>query len=779
MAVMGRQAERRKRWAMYLVAAAALLAVGIVIETYRKRTAAGPKVAPKVSILPKGVHQELSEFTYTRSEGGRRVFTIHARRTLSLEKGRKAVLQDVRVEFFGRSGNGRDLLRTRQAEYDAASGDFTSSARVELELNTPARSLSLPTAHAGAQQLNSAFLGKGPIKLETSKIAYDDRGSLLVTQAPVRFTAGALSGTAVGMTYDTRAGWLELQHQVQIALRRGTGLRVAAPIHLTASRFRYDHRTGEGKFGGPVTISEAGLTAVAAGAEVWLDSRNRVTQAWLNGGVWINQSSPNARTEFRAHRLRGWLDPTTEQLRFLRADGQVQASSIQNGGASTRVAADRARIDFSQGKPVEGKVAGQVKVVLTALPGSPAASASRAAREYRSEELTTGDLKFRLWPQGEAFRQATTNGPGELILLPRPGATGSQRIYAGQLKLGFDARNHLESLDGSQGTRLVVFTSARSQGGALKSVSTSERLAAFFNPATEALQSAEQVGDFRFERGEQQAAASRAAYNAADETLHLTGHPRAWDPGVLLEANQIWLNRKTNAMEGLGHVRARYTEPAHGSALPSHILADRADAVQGGNTLRFEGNVRAWHGDDVIEAPTVEILRPNRWASAGPSVVSSYLVAGTLGGLDPRSGQRAQQPELVTIQAEHLDYSDQAREASYVGHVVMKTQQSTLRTDRMNVYFSPAKAGGGLEIARATADGHVRVTQPGRWAKGERAVYNAATGEIQMTGGPPTLYDAKRGITTGRRLTFWLQNDTVRVDEGRNFTRPPRPAAAP
>jgi lipopolysaccharide export system protein LptA len=84
----------------------------------------------------------------------------------------------------------------------------------------------------------------------------------------------------------------------------------------------------------------------------------------------------------------------------------------------------------------------------------------------------------------------------------------------------------------------------------------------------------------------------------------------------------------------------------------------------------------------------------------------------------------------------------------------------------MDVYFSAAGTTEEAEIERAVAEGHVRVVQPGRRAQGEHAEYFAGQGKIVLTGGPPSLYDAEKGFTTGRRLTFFTQDDRLFVDGG-------------
>jgi hypothetical protein len=51
-----------------------------------------------------------------------------------------------------------------------------------------------------------------------------------------------------------------------------------------------------------------------------------------------------------------------------------------------------------------------------------------------------------------------------------------------------------------------------------------------------------------------------------------------------------------------------------------------------------------------------------------------------------------------------------------------------------------------------------------RKATAERGEYSAAEGKFVMSGGNPTIFDAREGTTTGRQLTFFLADDTIIVD---------------
>ena len=151
---------------------------------------------PPAHILPSpapDVNQQLSGYTFTRSDQGRPVFTVHAARTVSYQQSKSTMLEDVTVEIFGRKGDSGDILRTHRCEYDPQSGDFLASGPVEIELS--AHSSDLP---------GTGLRGKHRVFLETSKVAYHQEDELAETDEPVKFRMGPASGTALGMVYATQ-----------------------------------------------------------------------------------------------------------------------------------------------------------------------------------------------------------------------------------------------------------------------------------------------------------------------------------------------------------------------------------------------------------------------------------------------------------------------------------------------------------------------------------------------------------------------------------------------
>jgi lipopolysaccharide export system protein LptA len=90
---------------------------------------------------------------------------------------------------------------------------------------------------------------------------------------------------------------------------------------------------------------------------------------------------------------------------------------------------------------------------------------------------------------------------------------------------------------------------------------------------------------------------------------------------------------------------------------------------------------------------------------------------------------------------------------------------------------SPAQSAGSLQEAVASND--VRISEGSRTARGERAEYLAAVGQIVLYGEPATVNDPSRGTTRGAKLTYLLGNDSIRVEGEPGSRTETRWSAAP
>jgi lipopolysaccharide export system protein LptA len=768
------QETRRKKWMLGLVLGALLATTASVTLTYIWNRVRQQKPVPIPEALPSNVHEDASGYSFTRSIEGRQIFTVHAARAVAFKERGATVLQDVIVEIFGRAGNRHDVLRTHEGEYNPQTGDFSSSGKVEIQLNAPKSAIYGPNCLAQPPVSRGGSL----TCLETSEVSFNQRGSMAVTNAPVQFRVGTATGSARGMKYATQDGWLELDKDVVIELpaRAASASTAQVPIHLSASHLRYDSprgATGIVKLDGPLEIVQGTRRALAQSGTVSLDNRNRVTQAALDDVKALDSSETNAMNG-RAKRVRGEFDPASGRLRTLVTEGDVKGEIHRNAHQRTysQFQAQQAELAFEGAppQPTAGIGSGDVRLTIespaVAVPNSPSMTASDHVLGEK-KTLSASQVRFFFRPGGKSLREMETVGSGQLILVSADPNVGPREITAGQLLMAFDTRSQIQSLRGISETRIVFQPGKTAPPGTTPQETWSDLLESIFDPATQALAQVEQIGNFRFKDGDRRANAARAKYFSATQALALIGHPELSDPDTRVVAEHIWFDLRTGTEVGEGKVQSTQfgekTAAGVAASEPTHVLADRMQAQRRSQFVHYDGHVRAWHGTDVVESSELDVWRSERRFTSGLGVLSSHFKLATLMPGAPPS-KRQNEPRPAIVRADRLDYLEAGRKASYHGHVQLQTENTVLKGDRMDVYFSNSKSGDVSEIERAVADGHVTVIQPTRHAAGEHGEYEAAPGKIQLTGGSPTLYDAEKGTTTGQRLTFFVHDDRLIVD---------------
>jgi len=758
---VGQRVNRHRDLMTWLVAGAMTVTALAVTGAYWLATRHKEKPVVLPQNVPVDIHQQLSGYTVTHSDGDRRVYTIHAARTVSFKQGGATVLEDVLVELFGKTGKRRDLLRTQQCQYNSQNGDLFSSGPVHIELNSQAEN----TRASGPK-------GSRTVYLETSKVSYQHEKSLVTSREVVQFRIGSASGSSRGMVYATKDGSLDLEKDVAMELPPHEGRASSPPMALTASHLRYEKPGRLITLWGPIRVTQGDQTVSAGSSKVFLDQANRVTQVDMGEGVKASESSMARQVELSADRARGDFDPARRVLRHLTAEGNVAGHSRDQGSAS-QLRAERVDLNLA-GAPAKlqsGDASGNVQLVVESSPTlAPGTAAKPATIEKRS--LTAAEMKFSFRPNGKSLKDAQTVGSGRLVIDPSDSRAGQRIITAGQFLMTFNALSNLETLRGLPPTHIAFQPPRGAPSGSVAQESGADELLASFDEVTHALKEVIQSGNYTFRDGDRNASAEKSVYAAAAQSVTLTGNPRLWDAESQAKCERLRFDLATDTAEGLGKVQSIHLgsgdqTPNGQTADPTNVLADRMVAQRRGQSVHYEGNVRAWRWADVVESASLDVYRVERRMSSGTQALTSHLQPASSGAATPpSSGAPRHETRPLTVRADFLEAFDEGSKATYRGHVKLQTGATTMEGDRMDVYFSRIGTDQDSEVERASAHGHVVVVQPGKRATAEHGEYSASTGKIVLTGGPPSVQDDKKGFTTGQRLTLFVHDDRLLVEGG-------------
>lgn len=762
---IGQRETRRKGLITGAVGGALIIAALVISLAYWGGASRREKPVVLPESVPVDVHQQLSGYTFTRSDGGRRIFTVHAARTVSFKQGGTTVLEDVMVELFGRTGNRHDIMRTHRCDYNNQSGDLVTSGPVQMELNAQSEG-----------QSTGESRGKPAVHLETSEVSYQHDGAMVMSDQEVRFQIGPASGVAMGMVYATKDGWLELEKNLVMELRPQDSTKPGPPIRLSASRLRYDKLNRKIMLWGPIQSSQGDRTILADNGKLFLNEANRVTRWELEGNIKSLDVAAAKIVKLSCDLAQGDLDPVSGEINHLSAEGNVAGESRGKGSISL-FNADKLELWLAgtPSKVENGDGSGKVQLVIESIPPMGQGDKKTGQKIADKKILSATELKFGFRPDGKSVKDVQTVGPAKLVIDPADTKVGQRIITAGQLLMSLNPQSTIETIRGLKPTRIVFQPPRNAPPGSTPQESTADTFLATFDEATHDLKDMKQSGNYTFHDGERNASAQDSVYVASTQGVTLTGHPQVWDAETRMKAERLLFDLRNNTAEGIGKVQGSHLgiekqkpgSPAQDPANATNVLADHMVAQKRSQVIHYDGNVRAWRGTDVVESSSLDIWRAEKRLSSGSKVLTSHLQpASHTQGETPDTSMTQHEGGPLTVRADLLEYFNEGSKASYRGHVRLQTGTTDMNADKMDVYFSQAGTTQATEVDHAVAEGHVVVLQPGRRATGEHGEYSSTPGEIVLTGGNPTIYDVEKGLTTGQRLTLFVHDDRLLVDGG-------------
>jgi lipopolysaccharide export system protein LptA len=270
--------------------------------------------------------------------------------------------------------------------------------------------------------------------------------------------------------------------------------------------------------------------------------------------------------------------------------------------------------------------------------------------------------------------------------------------------------------------------------------------------------------------------------------MQLSGNPRIQESTGDVSATSLQLERTTGNANATGSVKATYRQAngrpnmAFAGTAPVHVVADHAHLDHASDVTTFYGisaaPARLWQGSDSVSAPVLELSRAHATLSAhGPG--GDAAAVNAVFTSSPSPSKPAAAPSVVRLQSRTLFYAENDHKAVFSGAVVAQTPTALVRSNFMDVYFSPTPASAknspaaqvsqGSQVSKIVARGGVQLEQPGRKGTGDELNYNTADGKFLLTGtaaAPPRLTDQVRGTVTGDALIFNDRDGSVEVSGG-------------
>ena len=749
------------------------------------------------------IQQTAEGFSISKSVEGRTQFTVSASKAVQFKEGGRADLHNVKIVIYGKDSDRFDRVAGDDFEFDPVSGNVTAKGRVLIDLEANPEGIRHSDQTPPAQS-------RTPIHLEADALVFNKNTGDVSSAGKVVFQTPQASGSAVGMEYVAKTGTMNLLSAVVMTVHR------PQPVHLNADHGVITKQPHE------VVLTTVHMTreqqeAWSDQATFFLREDDTVDHILAEGDV-RSEIHGTSETHERSDHAELFLTGTRNLLTKAILTGNVQLASL--GTQPADAAAGQATLNFA-GQQVLKTIHAEDGVRLTqknretGLVVAPSSSKKGA----QDVEMTAPVMDF-IVKDGRLLERAETSGPPQIVIT-QPGANQKTVVTAAKFTAKFTEQNRLATLHGEPDAKIVNSlietskieankidaskTDASTAGssktgspGQNEGVSTSRMLDVVFFPEG-GVRSITQTGGFVYVDGTQKAWAQRAEYTTADQLAVLTGSPRVVDGGMTTTAQTIRMNRATGDALAEGNVKSTYSDlkaqPDGGmlaSSDPIHVTSRSMTANRSTAIAVYTGDARLWQDANVVEAPTLQFDRAHSTLFAlgmgqGEISVGTGLRPVRAEQQSPAPAQAPAQPvSTVLVQVDkngtvtpfritsaRLNYTDAERRIFLDGGVTTKASDATMTGQRMTVFLLPrsqSKAGANPampgQVDRIIAEDQVVITQPTRHATGERLVYTSADDKYVLTGGPPSIFDAERGKTTGDSLTFYRHDDSVLV-EGR------------
>src|ERR1700726_2047526 len=125
------EARRYARWSAGVAILLATVVTGVYLRGVWVAKQEEKKAPPTV---PATVEQRSNEFSFSKVEGQRTIYTVRASRTTEFKEGSRNLLEDVSITVYGKKGERNDTLRTRACDFVSSTGKIGCEGEVQISL---------------------------------------------------------------------------------------------------------------------------------------------------------------------------------------------------------------------------------------------------------------------------------------------------------------------------------------------------------------------------------------------------------------------------------------------------------------------------------------------------------------------------------------------------------------------------------------------------------------------------------------------------------------------
>jgi len=722
------------------------------------------KNAPPAAAV--NVERQSNGLTFSKVEGNRKIFTLTASQSTDFRDKDTTLLESVHITIFGKTGDRNDVINTQSCQYNKTTGSIACSGDVRMDLQSAADAQRVTADPSQLPQV---------VHVETSQVTFDRGTGLARTSQPVQLEFPSGTGQGVGVEYQSDQGSVRLLSNVQFNLKspapaankKSVHTEIAKEVRIHGSSLDFDRATRRMLLHGP-TEAETDTARLTSG-----EGLLELDQAFRAQVFYAGPGTGGKRPELELRARDGSSDLTSDKLvAFFSPEGwvtRVEASGNVMGSRQTSteqedMSAVAAALDLWPRASQPRQIDLNGSVVLK----------THAAQSAESRTLRTNVLQIQFSEpvegQASKLQRAQTLAPG---ILEWSDAVAGATAAVARTKLAADS---LELHFGSTGKpgQLVAsgnMSTERTLPGRPVQTATAKTGTAQLLPGGGWSQ-IDLQHDVILREPDRNARAERAVFLRDPATATLTGRAAVRDATTETLAPRIVFHQESGDISAEGGVRSTDLS-AQGrtlnlAAAPANVTADVMQANSKTGNALYSGHARLWQGDSVMEADSIELIRPTRVLVATNHVRAVFPQAASPTAQQLAAASQPAKTNLWHVTSALLTYWDAENRARAERDVVAQSATQKTRSAVLDLYFTrngpPNSVDGQQQIERGVATGGVTVEEGLRKAVAERGEYTAADGKFVMSGGTPIIFDGSAGTTTGRQLTFFLASDTIIVD---------------
>ncbi|MBV9405124.1 MAG: LPS export ABC transporter periplasmic protein LptC, partial [Acidobacteriaceae bacterium] len=692
------------------------------------------------------------------------------------------------LRLYDKAASSYTYVRCDKGFFDERSGLLKSDGEVSIVMNVPADQDAADKQEAGKR-----------VRVTTSGITYETKTGKASTDQPASFVFTKGDGQAVGVDYDPNTKTLHLKSKIALDWI-GDG-PPENKMHIESADLVYKETEQKIYLSPAATMRRQSTSITAQNPVVTLDD-GRLREI-VGDHAFGTDDRDERHTSYSGDKMRALFDDNGNLVNIV---GESNAKVVsRQPGSETTLTGDRADLRFTVSKKeTNGQEQESSDLHLVLADGHAIAESipqpQPGVQLAETRILRSEHIELEMKPGGQDVQEIRTSSQAQLEFKPNRPDQSHRIIDASHLRviygegsyidtfLAWNVATHTDKPASVVHVKAVASPAEKTAGPQPPALTWSDELVAKFTPNSNQVSTIDQTGNFRYEEGVRKAWAKKAFLEQTINRITLNDSARVLDDTGLAIAEKIVMNQANGDMDASGHVFSTHApnknqKPGTSMLDDTKAMEAQADKMQtrDNNTkVHYDGHAVMWQGANRISARQIDIDRDAQSLHAIGDVISE-LVDNKFNANTPdadakasstkQQGDSTPPPVFTIVSAPELFYRDDTRIADYTGGVKLTREKMTVTAKEVLAYLNPKDsdnknqsslnhvfANGDVNIHNLTTDNRTRT------GTAEHCEYYTSENKVILNGGSPQMVDSYKGITKGRQLTYYDDDDRLIVE---------------